>query len=183
MELIDIVDENNNLTGKVADRKIIHQEGLWHRHVGAWLMNEKGELLLQKRSTKKLRNANKWSRTGGHVDAGEDPLHAVQRETKEEIGVNIPSDKWELLAINKYCKKDDNNHHFIYSFFAKVNYKIEDYTIDEEEVSDVKYVSIEEMEKIRENKDINYTFTSYNRFEEIINELKNKRQLIINNIL
>ena len=176
MEILDVVDENNNLTGKTEARKVVHQEGLWHRHVGAWIMNEKGELLLQKRAATKKRNANKWSRTGGHVDTEETPIHAVQRETKEEIGVDIPTDKWELLSIEKYNKKDDNNHHFTYNFFTKVNYKIEEYKIDEEEVSDVKYFTIEEMQKIKENGDTNYTFTNWDNFDEIMEILKKKRE-------
>lgn len=48
MELLDIVDENNNLIGKAEERNIVHEKGLWHRHVGAWIMNEKGEILFQK---------------------------------------------------------------------------------------------------------------------------------------
>ena len=180
MELIDIVDENNNLTGKVADRKIIHQEGLWHRHVGAWLMNEKGELLLQKRSTKKLRNANKWSRTGGHVDSGETPLHAIQRETEEEIGVKIPLDEIELIDIKKeeinIPDTEIINRHFVYNYFAKVDYELKDYTIDTEEVNDIKYITIEEIKKAIENKDEKYTFTRNKNINEIIKFLENKRK-------
>ncbi len=54
MEYLDVVDENNNLTGKTEERNIIHEKGIWHREVAVWIMNEQGEILLQKRaSTKK----------------------------------------------------------------------------------------------------------------------------------
>ena len=46
MELLDIVDEENNLTGKVEDREIIHKKGLWHREVGICIMNEEGKVFL-----------------------------------------------------------------------------------------------------------------------------------------
>lgn len=46
MEYFDIVDENNNLTGKTEEREIVHTTGLWHREVAVWVINEKGELLL-----------------------------------------------------------------------------------------------------------------------------------------
>ncbi len=54
MELIDIVDENNQITGQVEDRMVAYKEGLWRRVVLCWIINEKGELLIQKRSEKNL---------------------------------------------------------------------------------------------------------------------------------
>lgn len=50
MELVDIVDENNKLTGQVEDRWVAYNKGLWRRTVSCWIMNEKGEVLLQKRT-------------------------------------------------------------------------------------------------------------------------------------
>ena len=52
MEYLDIVDENNELTGQVEERKLAHEKHLFHRHVSTWIMNQKGEILLQKRSAK-----------------------------------------------------------------------------------------------------------------------------------
>ena len=53
MEILDVLDENGNYTGKTEERKIVHESGLWHIHVGVWIMNKKGELLFQKRSMQK----------------------------------------------------------------------------------------------------------------------------------
>jgi len=47
MELLDIVDENNNLTGEILEREIVHAQGLWHREVGVIVLNEKGKLLIE----------------------------------------------------------------------------------------------------------------------------------------
>lgn len=177
MELLDILDEQGNPTGKVEERSIVHEKGLWHIHVGVWLMNEEGKLLFQKRSANKKRNPNKWTRTGGHVDSGETSLIGIQREVEEEIGVKIPQDKFELIKIDKTIA-DKNTHHFTYNYFAYVNYKIEDYTMQKEEVSDLKYISIEEMEKIKKNNDENYTFIKWDNFDSIILMLKKKRDSI-----
>ena len=178
MELLDILDENGNYTGKVEERKIVHEKGLWHIHVGIWIMNENGELLLQRRSPQKKRNPNKWTRTGGHVESGETPINGIVRETKEEIGVTLPLEKIEFMDIDK-CAPDNCNHHFTYSYFIIVNYKIEDYTIQREEVSDLKYITIEELEKIKNNKDVNYTFSQWKNTEFIIKFLKKKREEIL----
>ena len=101
MELLDVLDENGNLTGRAEERKIVHEQGLWHIHVGVWIMNQKGELLFQKRSPNKIINPNTWTRTGGHVDSGETPIKGIQRETEEEIGVKIPLEKFENIGIDK----------------------------------------------------------------------------------
>lgn len=174
MELLDVLDEDGNVIG-VEDRKVVHENGLWHIHVGAWIMNEKGKLLFQKRSANKKRNPNKWTRTGGHVDSGETPIVGIQREVEEEIGVKIPQDKFKLISIEK-IEADEFNHHFTYSYLAFVNYKIEEYTMQEEEVSDLKYISIEEMEELKRENDQNYTFVKWNNFDEKIAMLKQKRK-------
>ena len=175
MELLDVLDEQGNLTGKAEERKVVHEKGLWHIHVGVWLMNEEGKLLFQKRSAEKKRNPNKWTRTGGHVEAKETPLRGIQKEVEEEIGVKIPQDKFELIKMDKTLA-DKNNHHFTYNYFVYVNYKIEDYVMQKEEVSDLKYISIEEMEKAKEKNDENYTFVRWDNFDEIISMLKQKRE-------
>lgn len=77
----------------------------------------------------------------------------------------------------------DENKRFSYNFIFIVNYKIDDYILQKEEVADVKYVNIEEMELARKNNDLNYTFCNWsdNDFYREINLLKNKRKEIFNN--
>src|SRR5574344_1958837 len=115
MELLDIVDENNVLTGEAKDRKIMHQQGLWHRHVSCWIMNKQGELLFQKRAACKDRNPNRWSKTGGHVDRSETVEQAVIREVEEEIGVTLTEKDLVLIEILKSKEKD--NKYFAYEYF------------------------------------------------------------------
>ena len=179
MELIDILDEQGNYTGRVEERKKVHEQGLWHIHVGVWIMNKKGELLFQKRANSTT-NPNRWSRTGGHVDTKETPLQAIQRETEEEIGVKIPENKFELINI----KKDESyssdtqifNRNFIYSYYTLVDYKLEDYKMQKEEVSDLKYITIEEMKNAKKNKDESYSFIKWDGICEVIEMLESKRE-------
>ena len=56
MELIDIVDENDNLTGEIKDRDYVHNNNLYHRHVSCFILNKDGEVLLQRRSINKKKN-------------------------------------------------------------------------------------------------------------------------------
>lgn len=180
MELVDVVDENNELTGQVEDRWVANNKGLWRRTVSCWIMNERGEVLFQKRTANKVRNPNKWAKTGGQVDCGESAEEAIFREVKEELGIEIPLN--QIKAIDIY-KCDDKNKRFIYNFIFVVNYEIDDYILQEEEVADVKYITIEEMELIRKNNDLNYTFCNWSEedFCREIDLLKNKRKEILSN--
>ena len=178
MELIDIVDENNNLTGQVEERWVAFEKGLWRRTVSCWIMNEKGEVLLQKRAGEKRRNPNKWAKTGGQVDSGETVEEAIYREVKEELGIEIPK---EQIEIDSIYKSDDKNKRFVYNYIFVVDYKLEDYILQKEEVADVKYFTIEELEKIRKNNDLNYTFCNWSNedFKREIDKLKSKRREIL----
>ena len=62
MELIDIVDENDNITGEIKDRDYVHNNNLYHRHVSCFILNNNGEVLLQRRSMTKKKNPGIWSR-------------------------------------------------------------------------------------------------------------------------
>ncbi len=178
MELVDIVDENNKLTGQIEERWVAYEKGLWRRTVSCWIMNKKGEILLQKRSSTKRRNPNKWAKTGGQVDAGENVKDAIFREVKEELGITIPKEQIKVIDIHK---SSDKNKRFAYNFIFVVNYKINDYILQEEEVSGVKYVTIEEMELLKNNNDVNYTFCNWDDedFYREIKLLKKKRDEIL----
>ena len=72
MEYIDIFDENNNPTGKVKEKQQAHEDGNFHRTAHVWIINDKNELLLQKRSANKKSHPNCWDISGaGHIKAGE----------------------------------------------------------------------------------------------------------------
>ena len=177
MELVDIVNENNELTGQVEERWKAIEKGLWRRTVSCWIMNEKGEILLQKRAPNKRRNPNKWAKTGGQVDSKETPEEAIFREVKEELGIEIPKEQIKVVNI----RKSEKGKRFAYNFLFVVNYKLEDYTLQKEEVSEVRYYTIEELETAKKINDSNYTFCNWDNenFYREIDLLKNKRKEII----
>ena len=178
MELIDVIDENNKLTGEIEDRWVAYNKGLWRRTVSCWIINEKGEILLQKRTANKKRNPNKWAKTGGQIDSGESAEDAIFREVKEELVIEIPKNQIKVVDIHK---SDYKSKRFVYNFIFVVNHKIDDYILQEDEVSEVKYVSIEEIELARRNKDIKYTFSNWSNedFDREMTLLKNKRKEVL----
>lgn len=180
MELLDVVDENNKLTGISEDKEIIHKKGLWHREACIWIMNKEGKMLLQKRASSKKQNPNKWALTAGHVDVGEEPIDTMIREIKEELGVIIKKDNIEHLLTfkEKSFSPESNtiNARFTEHYFSIVPYKIADYTIQQSELSEVKYFSIEEIERIIETEDVNYVFSTKEYMQKVIPYIKERRE-------
>lgn len=178
MEYLDVVDENNQLTGKTEERNIIHEKGIWHREVAVWIMNEKGEILLQKRAATKKQEPNKWAICAGHIDAGESVESAIIREIEEELGIKVKIEELEFL--NTYKKQNDipsnniKNYNFQYMYFLKTNCKIEDYKIQQEELSQIKYIPFKEFEYIVKSKDKNVTFTKQPYMPEMIEILRRR---------
>jgi 16S rRNA (adenine1518-N6/adenine1519-N6)-dimethyltransferase len=88
-ELFDVVDEND-VSVSTATRASVHAGNLIHRAVHVFVLNRNGDLYLQKRSRLKDKSPGVWdSSVSGHLNAGEDYLHAAVRELGEEIGISM----------------------------------------------------------------------------------------------
>ena len=172
MELLDVLDEEGNITGKVEDKDTIHDKGLWHKEVDAWIVNEKGEILIQKRASTKKQAPNKWITTGGHVKSGEDVKEAMAREIKEEIGLDCKKENLNLILIAKHRSYRGDNNVFRYLYFYRTQKQIQNFTIQKKELSDLKYIKLQELEDIVKIKDENYLFPKEEYIQEVITYLK-----------
>ncbi|MEO8637413.1 MAG: NUDIX domain-containing protein [Candidatus Taylorbacteria bacterium] len=76
------VDENDAVLGEV-DREKAHKEGLLHRVAAIYLVNDRGEILVNERAKDGYLDHS----SAGHVDVGESYLEAAKRELEEELGV------------------------------------------------------------------------------------------------
>lgn len=161
MEYVDIVDENNNLTGRFTTRSNLSKFDYWHRIVIVWVINEKNEILFQKRAAVKKYNPNIWSITGGQIIKGETPLEGAMRELSEELGIPIDKNKMQLIDVSTTIgkNKEENVNRYIYEYLYRTNAKIDEFIIQEEEVSEVKYLTIDEIKEIRKEEDILQRYT------------------------
>ena len=152
MEYIDIFDENNNPIGEKKEKQQAHEDGNFHRTVHVWIINDKNELLLQKRSATKKTHPNCWDISGaGHIKAGETISDGAIRELKEELGVEIEEKDLQYITTIK-STKNPKNMEFQYVYLLKCNKKIEEYIFEDGEVSDVKYIFYKDLEKMVEEK-------------------------------
>ena len=64
-------------------------------HLGAnAIITCKGKLLLEKR-----RDSDTWGLVGGGVKNYEEPIDAMAREVREELGIRIPKDQFRKIAV------------------------------------------------------------------------------------
>ncbi len=149
-ELIDVLDENGIKTGRVLPRSEIHKKGLWHKIVVIAIINSNNEILMQQRSYKKIRESGMWDiSVAGHVSAGENTLDAAVREIEEEIGIKVTNKELEYIFSyneNQIVSIDyiDKQIHECF-ILKKDNLKVENINIQESEVEQIKFVSIDEL--------------------------------------
>lgn len=88
------------------------------------ILNERNEVLLQLRDNKPtISYPNMWALPGGYQEAGETPKQCIQREIKEELGVDLREVSLFVAAQRPYG--------FENTFWAKANLNIEDITLTE----------------------------------------------------
>ena len=156
-EYFDVLNSKGEYTGKTESREKCHKEGLWHKAVVVFIVNSKGQVLLQKRSSNKKMWPNMWDITaGGHVLSGEFGFQAIIRECKEEIGITL--DKNDIMFIgattSTNIKGDIVNNHFNESYIANKDIDINSLKLQKEEVSEAKWVDREEIiNRINQNYD------------------------------
>ncbi|WP_426577665.1 nucleotide triphosphate diphosphatase NUDT15 [Xenorhabdus stockiae] len=75
--------------------------------VGVIIINDKGEILLGKRTGK---HAPYWSIFGGHVDPGETFEECAIREIQEEIGLKIQNPQVYGISNNIQTYREEGKH-------------------------------------------------------------------------
>ena len=82
--------------------------------VGAFILNDEGELFLMKRGPESKNEVGYWTVPGGTVEFGEALRDAVVREVREEIGVDIELDG-QLPAVDHILPKE--KQHWVTTIF------------------------------------------------------------------
>jgi len=135
---VTIVDKDDNIIGS-RDRKSL-AEGDIYRVSALWVTNSRGEILLARRHKNKSHHPRKWGpAVAGTVEENESYEENIIKETEEEIGVkNIKP------AIGPKTKTIKDYPHFTQWYILNIDEDIEYFTIQEDEVEEIKWFSPEE---------------------------------------
>ena len=89
-EIFDVVDRQGRVVGQATRRQCHGDPRLIHQAVHVIIFDRQGRLLMQKRSSQKDLQPDKWDiSVGGHVQQGERPDEGARRELQEELGVAV----------------------------------------------------------------------------------------------
>lgn len=147
-EYLDVLDSKMNIIGK-EERKTIHEKGLWHQTFHCWIIKKIGGtpyLLMQRRDKSKKVGPNTLDITAaGHLSTGETPISGGIREIKEELGIEVSSDKIIPLGIRIAASEKPNNinKEFCHVYFLEHDADLDDYEFLDGEVSGLVEIPIE----------------------------------------
>lgn len=150
-ELLDVLDDQGHPTGHTATRAQIHTEGLWHRSVHVWIVNSRGEILIQKHSMSKDDHPGEWdSQSGGHLRAGQSAVAGAVRELNEELGLTVAPEQFELLFEKTYQSQRPGyiNNEFNPVFLLTVDRPVGDFTFKDGEVDELRWVTPAQLESL-----------------------------------
>ena len=155
-EYFDILDENGNKTGKTKLRSEVHRDGDWHKAVHIWIINDNGNILLQRRCATKDSNPNMLDiSSAGHLTAGDDSLSGAIRELKEELNIDIEPDELQFIKTIKRSSKYTStfiNNEFDDLYILRTTKNIDDMKYQKEEISEIFFVPYKEFKKMVENR-------------------------------
>jgi len=177
-EYINILTPEGILTSKKVLKSEAHRLGLWHASVHVWITNTKGEVLLQKRASNKDTFPNLWDvSVAGHLTFGDTPLKAALREVQEEIGITLDASCLEHIMSVRSIKNptplitDREFHHIYIAVWKDAIPSIADFTLQQEEVAALRWISITALKQELKKKTIDFVPHEKDYLEAVLTQL------------
>ena len=167
-ELVILVDSHDNQIGTMAKMEA-HEKAILHRAFSVFILNDRGELMMQQRAHDKYHSPSLWTNTCcSHQREGEGNIEAGKRRLKEEMG--FTTDLKELFHFVYQAQLDNglSEHELDH---VLIGYYEESPKINKLEVADWKWMDIIQIkESIKVNPNI-YTVWFKIVFDQFIKEI------------
>lgn len=137
--LVDAHDQELGLMEKME----AHRQGLLHRAFSVFVLNKKGELMVQQRAAEKYHSGGLWTNTCcSHPRAGETAEVAAHRRLQEEMGFDCPLQKVLEFTYRAELDKGMIEHEYDHLFIGSYN---EEPSLNPEEAMAWKWMRIEDL--------------------------------------
>lgn len=142
MALFTIVNDKDEVIG-AKKRSAMTCDDIY-RVSALWLTNSKGEVLLARRAFTKSHDPGKWGpAVAGTVEDGETYELNIIKEMDEELGLRGVS----VRAGEKQLRSSKKWRYFGQRFYATVDKRIDEFTIQADEVAEVRWFTREQLQK------------------------------------
>ncbi len=142
----DLYDKENRLTDLTYWKGDTIPKGYYPMVVMIAIQNSEGKFLMQKRVANK---GGDWGVTGGHPRSGQTCEQGIISEVQEELGIDISNHKLE-----SFCSGCDGKDCYK-MFYILMDLDISNLKIQEDELSEVRWFSIDELKCMVERKELN----------------------------
>ena len=143
----DILDKDGIPTGKTTLRgKALLKPGEYHLVVHIWIVSDKGEYLIQRRSDDKKLMPGEWAATGGAAISGEDSFTAASRELFEELSI-----KMDKFSAEKAFRMVRRRNSLLDVWITVCNTPAKELILQESEVAEVKWATEAELKEMIKN--------------------------------
>ena len=147
-----LVDENDIQTG-MAGKLEAHEQGLLHRAVSVFIVNSRGDWILQRRALDKYHSNGLWTNTCcTHPQKGESVFDAAKRRLMEEMGFSVSlTEIFRFIYSARYDQTWGENEYDVV-FRGKYSGEVKP---DPTEAEDYKWISLDVVKKdIEANPDL-----------------------------
>ena len=150
-----LVNQKDQIIG-VGEKIKVHKEALLHRAFSIFILNSKGELLLQRRALNKYHSPGLWSNTCcGHPRPAEQVKDAAHRRLQAEMGFDCLLE--ERGSFIYWAELDNGFIEHEYDHLLRGRFD-RDPTPNVHEAIDWKWISLEVLARDLEDNPTNYTF-------------------------
>lgn len=166
LEFFDVLDEDGEKTGRIKERSLVHEDGDVHGTSHIWVVRrtEEGyDVLLQKRSADKDSFPGCYDiSSAGHVAAGSGYLETAVREIGEELGISASKDDLHFIGFHKgimngnFYGRDFQNHEISAVYVYDKPVKMENISLQKEEVEEVIWMDYDTCQKKMEKDEISH---------------------------
>ena len=169
MQTLILVNRRDKQLG-IMEKLEAHRRGLLHRCFSIFIMNGKGETLLQRRAVNKYHSGGLWSNSCcGHQRPGEETLKAGQRRLKEEFGFACDLRKIHHFTYRTVFSNGLTEHEYDHVLAGHFDGAPKP---DPEEILEWKWVKLEELKKDINQAPQNYTYWLKTCFTDVTPLLK-----------
>ena len=142
-ERVILVDECDIPIGDM-EKMEAHEKGLLHRAISVFIINSKGEILLQRRALEKYHSGGLWTNTCcTHPRLGESCFKAANRRLEEEMGMKADLHEAFFFIYKAELDQGLTEHEFDHVF---IGFSDETPIPNPEEVSEYQWMTVADIQ-------------------------------------